>query len=125
MKQSSQISKPEQELMNKIKELCPKAQTLRYRKIRMPDKPHIHGFQIDIYTPELRKGIEFDSTYWNSVAGLKKSRKTWPEDLIHYHKIKDKYFAKKGIEIIHIDEKEWMENPQACIEKVLSFLSSS
>jgi very-short-patch-repair endonuclease len=82
------------------------------------------GLDIDIYIPELRKGIEFDGDYWHSFEGLKRGRPDWPEeDLERYHQIKDRYFLSKGIEILHINEKEWLENHSKCLQKINDFLN--
>ena len=124
MKRVGGISKPELDLLKIIKQNYPKAQTLKDRKASFPDKPHIKGFDIDIYIPELRKGVEFNGKYWHSIDGLARSRKHWSqEDLENYHLLKTEYFKKKGIEILYIDEKEWLENPNTCLEKIKAFLS--
>lgn len=117
------LSRPEQSLFDLIKSLYPKAQKLRDTKVKIEGKPHIQGFDIDVYIPELRKGIEFDGKYWHSFEGLKRSRSTWPDEDIHnYHEIKDSWFKSKGIELIHIPGKDWFDNKQACIDKCLDFL---
>lgn len=119
------ISSNEQLLFDAIRKHYPKAQKLRDRKAKFEDKTYIKGFDIDIYIPERRKGIEFDGRYWHSVDGLKRSRKDWPEeDLINYHQIKDDYFKSKGIEILHITEKEWLENKEECLKRCFEFLES-
>jgi hypothetical protein len=123
MKSSANSSYPERRLVEAIKRKYPKMQKLRDRKVNISGKPYIQGFDIDIYVPELRKGIEFDGTYWHSALGLKKGRENWPEiDIENYHKIKDEYFKSKGVEILHVSEKEWLRNKQICIDKCLEFL---
>lgn len=123
MKLSGVSSRPEKSLLSIIKHNFPKAQTLRDRKVKIENKPHIQGFDLDIYIPELRKAIEFDGEYWHSVDGLKRSRSHWPQkDIEEYHKIKDNYFSSKGIKIFHVEEKNWVENQQACIDQCLEFL---
>jgi hypothetical protein len=119
-------SDPEKQLLNLMKNSHPKIQKLVERRINVPGKSHIKGFDIDIYDPELKKGIEFDGTYWHSIEGLKRSRQDWPqEDLENYHQIKDDYFKSKGIELLHINEKDWKENKEKCIKKCLDFLKNS
>ena len=123
MKNPGGNSTSETNLFSMIKEKFPKAQKLRDRNIDIKDKPHVKGFDIDIYIPELRKGIEFDGTYWHSVAGLKRSRDNWPEnDLINYHHLKDEHFKSKGIELFHITENDWMNDREECIRKCMEFL---
>ena len=123
MKCPGGISASENFLFNEIKKIYPKTQRIRFTKINIPNKPHIQGFDIDAYVPECRKGIEFDGTYWHSVKGLRRSRSHWPkEDLENYHQIKDDYFKSKGIEILHISEKEWLEDREQSLNKALNFL---
>ena len=94
-----------------------------FEKVKIKIKPHIQRFEIDIYVPELNKGIEFDGTYHHSFDGLRRSRKHWPvKDVKNYHKIKDSWFLSTGIEILHIKEKDWMENKEKCIKKCFDFL---
>lgn len=125
MKRSGNISLPQSALFDTIKSIYPNAKTLRRRNIKMVDKPHIKGFDIDIYIPELMKGIEFDGRYWHSELGLKRSRKHWPEeDILNYHRIKDEYFKIHGIEVLHINEKDWIDNAQKCIDECLAFLGN-
>lgn len=113
----------EKSLADRITALYPKTQKLRDRKVKIEGKPHIQGFDIDIYIPELRKGVEFDGDYWHSIPGLKRSRDNWPEeDLVNYHKIKDTWFKTKGIDILHINEEDWLKDRQECIDKCMKFL---
>ena len=123
MKRVGGTSKPEQNILALVKQHYPKAQVLRDRNVSIPDKSHITGFEIDIYIPELRKGIEFNGKYWHSLQGLKRGRTNWPEhDLKNYHLIKTEHFKKKGIEILHIDEKEWLKSQDKCIVKIKQFI---
>lgn len=123
MLRSNCVSKSEQDLINKIKQLYPKSKKLIDRKVKIPNKLHIKGFDLDIYIPELRRGIEFDGIYWHSVEGLRRSRKHWPEqDLIDYHHLKDEYFRSQDIEIYHVKEYDWLKDQKQCIKSVLDFL---
>jgi hypothetical protein len=130
MKASGNSSKPELELFDIIKAIYPKAQKLRVAAKRnqslVEGKPHIHGFDIDIYIPELRKGLEHNGRYWHSVEGLARSRENWPlEDLINYNQIKSDYFLNKhGISILHIDGEDWKNNREDCIKRCLEFLNT-
>jgi hypothetical protein len=123
MADASGSSTSERHLFELIKEKYPKTQKLRDRKIKIPEKPHIQGFDIDIYVPELRKGIEFDGTYHHSFYGLERGRPKWPVgDLENYHRVKDEYFKSKGIELLHISEREWLANQHFCVRKCFDFL---
>jgi hypothetical protein len=116
-------SNQEKELFDFIKEKLPTAKRFLDKRVKIPNKPHIKGLGIDIYVPELKRGIEFDGTYWHSDAGLKRSRSHWPqEDVDGYHSIKDGYFQSKGILILHIKEADWLKNKKECVDRCLSFL---
>ncbi len=123
MKPATNTSAPETSLFDVIRAIFPKAQKLVDNKVKIEGKNHIHRFDIDIYVPELRKGIEFDGIFSHSFKGLKWGRPHWPdEDLKIYHELKDQWFLTKGIKILHIKEVDWNSNKQACIDKCLAFL---
>jgi hypothetical protein len=125
MKLSRTSSVQEINLFNIIKNKFQTTQKLRDVAVKIDNKPHIRRFEIDIYVPELGKGIEFDGTFYHSFDGLKRSRPKWPEeDVENYHKIKDDYFRSKGIEILHINEVDWIKDKEACVKKCLDFLKS-
>lgn len=123
MKESQNTSNPERQLLNIIKTIFPKTKRIRDSKVMIKSKPHIHGFDIDIFVSELNLGIEFDGKYYHSFEGLKRARKHWPDEDIHnYHEIKDAWFASKGIKILHINEKDWKNDSKKSIDKCLEFL---
>ena len=127
MKRALSTSLPERNLFDLIKDTFPKTQSIRMKtKDFIINMPHIHRFELDIYIPELRKAIEFNGTYWHSIAGLKRGRLRygWPlEDIQNYHQLKRQFFADKGIGYIEIQEADWTSNQQQCIERCLNFLS--
>jgi hypothetical protein len=125
MKKSRSISLKEKDLLDNMKMFFPTAKTLR-SKVSIEGKPHIKSFDIDIYIPELKLGIEFDGTYHHSLKGLKRSRKHWPDEDVHnYHDLKDAHFATKGIKILHIKEVDWDLDKQSCIQRCLDFLGGA
>ena len=101
MKHSGNRSVLEKELLLEIRKKYPSADT-----------------EIDIFIPELNKGIEFDGGYWHG-AGFKKIKYSSPEE---YHQDKDFFFKNIGIGLIHIKEEDWRKNKEACVETALSFL---
>jgi very-short-patch-repair endonuclease len=116
----------ERELFSLIKALYPNAKKLRDMKVKIKGKSHIHGFDIDILVGKL--GIEFDGRYHHSYEFMRadpKKAKWSDEDIRNYHQIKDAWFASKGIQILHIKEKDWDKDKQACIDKCLKFLLQS
>lgn len=125
MKKGRNVSGPERDLLKHIILRFKSAKTLKKRNISISNKPYIKGFDIDIFIPELNKGIEFDGDYWHSYKILKitKGRRNWPdEDIRNYHKIKDNYFKSIGIKILHIKEKNWLKDKNKELKRVWKFL---
>jgi len=69
------------------------------------------GFELDVYVPSLKIGIEFNGVYWHSDKYKEKS----------YHAAKTAFFYKKGIRVIHVFECFWEHRR----EQVKSFLRSA
>jgi hypothetical protein len=123
MMRCSNSSKPEIDILELVKKFWPKAQKFMDRKVKIENKPHIHGFEIDIYIPELRKGIEFDGKFYHGFKGLKRGRPNWPDEDIHrYHELKDKWFLSKNIALLHINGKDWENNKEICIQNIMNFI---
>lgn len=123
MKPSNGSSRPEMTLFELVKNKYPKTQKMIDCKVFILGKPHIRRLEIDIYVPELRKGIEFDGRYHHSYEGLKRGHPTWPdEDIKNYHQLKDGWFLSKGIQILHIKEEDWKKDKETCIKKCLNFI---
>lgn len=118
------VSLMEHELREIIRRIFPSTIKLRDVHVKIKRRPYIKGFEIDIFVPELNKGIEFDGTYYHSKNGLGLQRKkTWPKNaLCNYHSIKDNYFKSKGIDILHIKEEDWIKYKEICIKKCFKFL---
>ena len=123
MKPSRGTSGAERELFSLIKSIYPNAKKIRDMRVKIESKPHIHGFEIDILVGKL--GIEYDGKWHHSFEYMRadKGKKLWSDDDIrNYHQLKDDWFATKGIKILHIKEKDWKDNKEACIKLCLSFL---
>lgn len=108
-----------------IKEVFPSAVKYKTRKVSIQSKPHIKGFEIDIFIPELKKGIEFDGKYWHSFNKMRqdKRKENWPDsDILNYNLIKDNYFLSKDIELLHISEFDWCSDKQQSLQRALNFL---
>ena len=58
-------------------------------------------YELDIYIPDKKVGIEYNGNYWHSLKNREKN----------YHYNKSKHFEEKGIRVIHIWEYEW-DNPR-------------
>jgi len=66
------------------------------------------GYELDVYLPELKLGIEFHGLYWHSDQFKSKT----------YHYDKYKHFVDKDIQIIQIFENEWNEK-QDIVKSIL------
>ena len=125
MKRSGGISLAEQELFDTIKKSFDRIKKIRDSKVKIQNKPYIKGFDIDMFVPELNKGIEFDGEYYHSFDYMRNDPKKikWSDDDIrNYHELKDQWFLTKGIKILHIKEEEWVCDKTSCIQKCLKFL---
>lgn len=126
MSPASGSSIAEREIFKIIKNTHKEVTKLRDMKVNIPNKPYIRGFELDIFVPELNKGIEFDGTYYHSFECMRKTeyKNEWSDDDIrNYHEIKDSWFASKGIQILHIKEEDWIKDKEACIKQCFDFLS--
>lgn len=123
MKNSVNTSSYEQKIVDEIKKYYLIVTKIRDRRVVIPNKPWIKGFDIDIYVPSVNKGIEIDGEYWHSYDQLIKSRPSWPkEELLNYHKIKDEYFLSKNVKILHISDKDIVSEPEQSLLRILNFL---
>lgn len=66
----------------------------------------INPYQLDIYIPDRNLAIEFNGLYWHSEIG------SYGKCNGDYHLTKTNLCKEKGIELIHIFEDEWIENPE-------------
>lgn len=67
-------------------------------KVIENDRTILNPKELDIYIPDLKIGIEFNGLYWHSSEFVDKN----------YHLNKTKMCEKKGIEVIHVFEDEWI-----------------
>lgn len=86
-------------------------------KIKRNDRTQItnpltgNRLELDIWMPKLNKAIEFNGKYWHSF-----------KDKIIKDKIKLHECVKKGIELLIINEKSWINNKIGCIDKIKNFV---
>lgn len=126
MRPSRGSSLAERELFGLIKTHYQTAKKIKDYKVNILDKDYIKRFEIDIFVPELNLGIEYDGKYHHSYERMRadpKRAKWSDEDIRNYHDLKDTWFwTSKGIRILHIKEKEWIADKEACIKRCLDFL---
>ena len=101
-------SKPEKEIKDYIESLGFKTD-----KYIIGNGIQTQRFEIDIYIPEKKIGVEFNGAYFHSINGRKKGRlKTT------YHYQKAKRAQEEDIELIQIWEDQWI-NQQDLIKSIL------
>jgi hypothetical protein len=114
----------EKTLLDAVKKHFPSAQPSWFGRASKGDK--LKRFQVDIYVPEIRKGIEFDGSYWHSKQGLRIGRPSWTDlEIAEYPKIKDQFFSDRNISIMHVLESDWIKDKNSVIAKALLFLGAS
>ena len=69
-------------------------------------------YQLDIYFPNLKIGIEYDGNYWHSDKIIEKN----------YQLNKRKFFDDLGIRVIFIRSDEWLCNTEKILNRILSIL---
>lgn len=80
-------------------------------------KSIIKPYELDIYIPELNLAFEFNGTYWHSDSVIF-ARTGMSAD--EFHQMKTDMCAKLNIKLIHISEKDWIENNETVLEMVRS-----
>lgn len=122
LKRIGGTSTSEQHILSYVKSKYPKAHSTRFAN-KNPRYPATR-YELDIYIPELRKGIEFDGTFHHSEEGLKRGRPSWTDEQIKdYHKDKDAFFEERDIKVIHIKEEEWTTNKDECLAVIERFIA--
>ena len=91
---------------NYEKEILSIVEQLTQEKIIHKDRSVITPYELDIYIPEKKIAIEFNGDYWHS--DIYKDKK--------YHQQKTIACAKKGIQLIHIFEHEWLNIKEKIVD---------
>lgn len=116
MKYIGSRSNPEIELYNNINRQFPSA-TFKFFKCDQ-SKYKQNRFGLDIFIPEINKGIEFNGTYWHG-QGFKRN---WTNNPKEYHAMKKRFFSDIGIQYLEIWECDWTKNKKLCIKDCIKFL---
>lgn len=69
--------------------------------------------ELDAYLPDVNKAIEFNGSYWHSNNYAKE------KDMIKKIQCKE-----KNIELLVIEEKDWITNKNICLNNITSFILS-
>ena len=67
--------------------------------------------ELDVYLPELNKAIEFNGIYWHSK-----------DDMILKDRLKRKLCKKENIDLLIINENEWLYDLDYCYDKIRKFI---
>ena len=103
------ISKSEKELCAYIEGNCSYVIMQNTRDIISP-------YELDIYIPDLRLAFEFNGIYWHSDDIIAKRANHKFQTAKEYHDYKTEQCEKLGVKLIHIDEREWLDNKQNVLE---------
>lgn len=98
-------SKVQSEIIEFIRTINPSLQLMVDDRSTLPS-----GKEIDIYIPELKIGIEYDSFYYHGEFSSNKSK--------DYHLIKTNEAESIGVTLIHIFEDEWI-NKSTIVKSIL------
>ena len=80
------------------------------------DRTLITPYEIDIYCPELKIGIELNGLYWHTENKGKNSS---------YHLLKQQQCENLGIKLIQIFEDEWFNQKEIVIGRLLAILGKA
>jgi hypothetical protein len=69
------------------------------------------NLELDIWLPELNKAIEFNGRYWHTLPEVVQ------RDYIKYQQCRE-----KGIDLLVINEENWINNREGCLQKVKEFI---
>ena len=106
----NQMSKAEDEICSFIGGMIGDSNIIRN------DRDILDGYEIDIYIPDYKLGIEFNGLHWHT-ENFGKDR--------NYHLNKTDKGLSKGIYVIQIFEDEWIEHKDIVLEKIRHFLGKS
>jgi hypothetical protein len=79
------------------------------------DRKILNGLEIDVYLPEYNLAIEFNGLYWHNELYCDKN----------YHLNKTKMCEKKGIQLIHVFEDEWVNKKEIVLSIIKTKLNLS
>lgn len=122
MKKSKGTSIEEERILSFVRQYFPNACKKRFKNLDRSKYSQSY-FELDVYIPELNKGIEYDGSYWHRPDIIAKHKKITLEEAEKYHDNKDGFFASLGIQVLHIHESHWESTGKSWDErKILSFL---
>lgn len=106
----SKISKPENEIYEYIVSLIGKDNVIKN------DRESIKPFEIDIYIPKYKIGIEYNGLFWHSEKCIKNK---------NYHLEKTEMCENNGIRLIQIFEDEYLYKKEIVLNKISHILNET
>jgi hypothetical protein len=102
------------------KEILCYVQTIHVGKTIPNDRTQIinpmtgHNLELDVYLPEISKAIEYNGSYWHSDDNTK-------------YKDEQKVLQckEKGIDLLVINEENWIVEKEACLKKINCFINNT
>ena len=82
------------------------------------------GFELDLYFPDLSRGIEVNGNFWHSEERFQSGEKKGWDSAEGYHGTKRARFEDVGIAIVFLWEYDWIMDRSAMLEELLEFLES-
>lgn len=77
------------------------------------DRKVLEGLEIDIFVPSKKIAFEYDGLYWHNEINK-------PDK--NYHLNKTEICERKGIQLIHIFEDEWLHKKEICKSRIKNLL---
>lgn len=81
-----------------------------------------HKYEIDIFIPDLKIAFEYNGIYYHSDENISKRAYGYFNSADDYHRYKTYKCLEKGVELIHIYEKDWLENKDKVLEYVKNII---
>jgi len=103
-------SKPEKEIQEYVKTFNIKQINNDRTQILNPNTGCY--LELDVFLPEINKAIEFNGMYWHSLSNV-----------IEHDMIKRKECERIGIELLVIDEQNYMDNKDLELNKIKDYLN--
>lgn len=103
------FSKSEKEIVDHIKSF--NMEVIENDKTKIINPLTNYALELDIFIPKLNKAIEFNGRYWHSL-----------DDAIERDKIKIQQCKEKEIELLIIEEQDWMDNKHKCLNEISNFI---
>lgn len=92
---SDGVSIEELEVLDFVKSIYP-GQVIHSKKIL---KDETHNYQLDIFLPEMKFGIEYNGLYFHQVKNC---------PIEHYHFVKTRIAEQLGIRLMHLRSDQWL-----------------